>query len=526
MDYLTSGRSGQTYQVGQPLGGLGSQFYRGFNGAQEVLLRLATSANDIAALRTEAAWLDQLTHPQIVRLLDRGRSESLNFLVLEGPAERPLAELINQTDLAPTAALDIVVQVLTVLEAMHAAGIVWGRLRPQAFWVDKAGRLKLYDLSHAGEPISAATLTLAEALYIAPEHAAEAQPAVPGDVYAVGALAYELLAGRPPFAGGDITELAVKHLSEPAPDLQRVRSDLPSELTALIGRCLAKQPEQRPASAAALRAEMAVFHEQLVAAEQARMITCARCQGRVLPAERCPLCNAPLVAPQAPVARKPRKLLPLLAIGASLLVVIVALLNLGGENAAASALPTIPPTSGVTATALPQPTSAPTPLPTAAAAQEAPGSIRVAADDVADANIDLFQAQVAIEKNTVTAELSVAGVIDQQVNTATYQFFFDTDGNAATGDTSAPWAGMGADYTALYRSGDASAMLLRWDGTTWQAAGAATTTIAGGALRIQIPSERLNAPKTIHFAVLTTKPGANLADYAPARGAAAAVAGG
>ena len=522
MDYVTSGRSGQSYQVGQPIAAYGAQFYRGYHGTQEVVLRLVgTDPASTATLRAEAALLDRLDHQHVARLLDRGRNDQHFFLALEGPAERSLAELIDQSDLAPTASLDIVLQVLDILDVLHGAGVAWGRLRPQAFWVDKAGKLKLFDVQHAGEPITSATLTLPEATYLAPEQT----PSVRGDLYACGALAYEVLAGRLPFVGGDMTELAVKHLSEPTPDLGRVAPDLPAELVKLVTRCLAKSPDERPDSARELHSAFAAIHDQLVAAEQARMITCPRCQGRVLPAERCPLCNAPLVAKTIPAPRRKLKLLPLLAIGISVLAVLFMVMNLlGGQDAAASPLPTVGPTAAPAPTTQAAPTALPTPLPTAAAPAEAAGTVAVAADDVADPNIDLIRAQVAVDPKAILAELQVAGKIDVQPNESTYQLFFDTDSNRATGDHSAPWPQFGADYTVLYRSGDAAGMVLRWDGASWQGVGAATTTIDGGQIQFTIPAAWLGSPNTLRYAAMTTKPGPNLADFAPVRSAAGVIA--
>jgi len=306
MEYLTSGLSGQSYHLGQPLAAVGEGFHRGFAGTQEVTLRVAAAQPAaVAQLRAEATLLDRLAHPQIVRVRDRGRTPQTYFLVLDEPAERVLADLIQPGDLSPTVALDIVVQVCDIVAALHAAGIAWGRLRPQAFWVDRAGRLKLADLRGAGQPIGDTPLTMAEATYLSPELGGGQPPSAPGDVYACGVLAYELLAGHPPFIGASPTELVVKHLVEPAPDLLRTRPGLPPDLTALVARCLSKDPADRPASLAVLTAELGAIQARLQAEERGRMVVCPRCQGRILPTARCPLCNAPLnPAPAPPPQRR------------------------------------------------------------------------------------------------------------------------------------------------------------------------------------------------------------------------------
>jgi serine/threonine protein kinase len=528
MEHVTSGLSGQTYRVGQALPALGEGFCRGFVGTQEVTLRLAPAGTPaVALLRAEATLLDRLDHPQLARLVDRGRTTQTFFLVFGDPAGRPLAELIHQADLAATAALDIVTQVIAIVAALHAAGLAWGRLRPQAFWADKAGRLKLIDLRGAGEPVASGSLTLAQATYMAPELGAGQLPTESGDVYACAALAYELLAGRPPFIGASPTDLAVKHLVEPPPDLRRLRPELPAELATLIERGLSKAPADRPPSLAALREELAAIRERLLAEERARMLICPRCQGQVLPAERCPLCNAPLSPPPAAPQRRPRKLLPLIAIGLSCIALLCMLVgSLSGSSNAAASSPSIPPAPATpTSATTPSPTAVPTPAPTATAVRAPAGTFAAPAGDVADPDIDLIAVRASHKPGALTLELAVAGRIDGQAPQRIYQAFFDIDG-PDSGDRHTPWAALGADYAILYRSGEEAAMVLRWDGAGWQGVGTAAIEVNGGTMTMRTPAEWLDSTRTLRYGVLATNSGANLADYVPPRDSAGATLAG
>lgn len=532
MDVLTSGRSGIGYRVGEPVVGLDDGFYRGAGGGRDVLLRVVANGTPATTtLRGEAALLDQLDHPRIARLLDRGRTTHYHFLALDAQGDQPLADIISTTDLSPAAALGIVAQVSDVLVALHQAGVVWGRLRPHAFTVNKSGQLKLVDVRGAGLALHEApersdvvynVATLGDATYLAPEIGLEQTPTASGDIYACGVLLYELLAGQPPFTGATPAEVVMKHLSAPAPDLAALRPGLPPEVAGLVERCLAKTPADRPASAAELHAQLVALRDQLADEEEARLITCPRCQGRVFPAERCPLCNAPLAVAPGPVEQRKRRWLPLAAIAGSIIAMLAMLLNVAGKSGRVVVetlyTTSLPPTATVVAAApaaTPRPTREPTPVPTGAAIPTPRGAIAMPANDVNDPNIDLIKASVEITSEVV-AELDVVGRVAAQGDTRTYQIFIDTDGPAA-GDTSTPWQELAADYAVLYRTGDESAMALRWNGTAWQGVGAASTTLNGGRLIVSVPLAWLGNPPSLRYGIVTTNPGANLADYAPAR---------
>lgn len=526
MQHLTSGTTGRTYRLARPLPHFGEGFYQAFADTAEVTVRVAEAGTPAATALREEAWLLERIHsPRVAGLHDRGRSPTHVFLVLDGPAGQPLADLLGERDLTTTAALDLLLQALEALEALHAAGVAWGWLRPNAFWVDRAGKLKLVNLRGAGSGNPPGPRTLAEATYLAPECAPDAPPTLQADLYAWGALAFEVLAGRPPFNGSTVTELAIRHMSEPAPDLARIRADLPPDLCALVGRCLAKSPDARPPSAAEVRAALEPIARRLIDDELARSIACPRCQGRVPLQPRCPLCNAPLGVPAVPPARR-RRIGPLLVIAASALVslVLIGLLLGGGGPAEATDQPPATATAGTAApaaapagTAAPAPTRLPTPLPTATAAPVPAGVLAAPAGDVADPNIDIIRAWASSDDAEVIVAIDVAGQIHTAANRATYQVYFDQDGDPASGDRTTPWPGLGADLTALYRSGDAAAQVLRWQGDTWHGVGAAATEVRGGQLRLHIPRAWFGGAPPRRYAVLAANTEANLADVAPAR---------
>ena len=524
MELLTSGSSQQSYRIGPALSNLGESFYRGFVSSHEVTLRLATCDNmaAIASLQTEAALIERLSHRRIATLLDQGWTDKYFFLVLDGPAEGSLAEFITEAHFGVTASLDVLLQILEIVEILHHHGLAWGRLRPHAFWVDRSGKLKLMNLRGIGETAVSEPFTLTEAAYLPPEHSSGKSPTIASDMYSWGVIAYELLTGRTPFVGSNVAELAIKHLSDEPEDLARIRPDLPEEFVTLVKRCLAKKPEERPSSVVELRNELIPIQEQLLLHEQSQMIVCPRCHGEILPAERCPLCNAPLssISTNEPAPQRRRSIPKPLSItlkvaGFCLIIGIIVLGQMVGDPESAPN-----PAQGQDSIAQventePIPTSVPTPLPTATAEPLPEGTLTFAAADVPDPNIDVIRVRTAIEGDQLLTEVVVVGQISDQLNEATYQVFLDTDGSTDTGNRNTPWSNLGADYTLLYRSGYESATLLQWSNDTWQSVGVATTYIDGGVLSIQISSEWLGNLQELRYAVLTNNYGANIADYAP-----------
>src|SRR6185295_18524703 len=92
--------------------------------------------------------------------------------------------------------------------------------------------------------------------YMCPEQAAGEAVDPRGDVYSLGAVAFFMLAGRPPFEGASVGKLLTAHLTQPAPDLRTLRADVPPDLAAVVARCLAKDPKDRFQSANQLEAAL------------------------------------------------------------------------------------------------------------------------------------------------------------------------------------------------------------------------------------------------------------------------------
>jgi eukaryotic-like serine/threonine-protein kinase len=211
-------------------------------------------------LRREARAAGRLAHPGIARVLDlREDDAGRPYLVMELlHGESLAARLARAGPLAPAEAVRVVATAADALEVAHRAGIVHRDVKPGNVFVTSGGDVKLLDFGIASAANEAALTggdLLGTAAYLAPERMLGHDATPAADVYALGVLLYELLAGRPPFAGDTGTALAMAHVhARPAP-LGTVAPDkVPPALAAACERALAKDPAARPPSAAALAA--------------------------------------------------------------------------------------------------------------------------------------------------------------------------------------------------------------------------------------------------------------------------------
>nr|BEK66878.1 hypothetical protein KPHV_41050 [Kitasatospora purpeofusca] len=213
--------------------------------------------------RREARMLALLDHAGIVDVHDYGEEEPpdadgdrLAYLVMELVDGRPLDRVLAADGAFPPArALGLLAEALDALHAAHRRGIVHRDVKPSNLMLRADGRVTVTDFgiarSMAGTRLTASHAVIGTALYMAPEQA-EGKAVTPAvDLYAIGVVCYELLVGRPPFTGGGMLEVALKHLREPAPELP---GDIPPAVRAFVATALAKDPGDRFADAAAMAA--------------------------------------------------------------------------------------------------------------------------------------------------------------------------------------------------------------------------------------------------------------------------------
>jgi eukaryotic-like serine/threonine-protein kinase len=197
----------------------------------------------------EGRALARLSHPNVVTLIDRGSTESDDYLVFEYVEGKSLKELVKEKPLDPAEAGRIIGQVAEGLAAAHQAGMVHRDVKPQNILLDRNGHAKITDFGIATGPdwtrVTKAGSIIGSARYMSPEQVRSKPVDVRSDIYSLGVVMYEMLAGHPPFDGANMPEIARHHLNTPPPPLSQIRSDLPPGLEKTVMRCLEKLPEDR-----------------------------------------------------------------------------------------------------------------------------------------------------------------------------------------------------------------------------------------------------------------------------------------
>lgn len=204
--------------------------------------------------RTEARITAALTDPGIAQVYDYGESDSVAYLVMELVHGEPLAAILSRNGaLDPQVTLDIIEQAAKGLYAAHRNGVIHRDIKPGNLLVTEDGQVKITDFGIA-RALEAARLTrtgtvLGTAQYVSPEQASGSELTPASDIYSLGVVAYECLAGRPPFTADTPVALVLKHINTPPPPLPET---VPQAVRDLVSAMLAKDPAARPADGAEL----------------------------------------------------------------------------------------------------------------------------------------------------------------------------------------------------------------------------------------------------------------------------------
>ena len=213
----------------------------------------------VARFERETKLLATFDHPNLLRVLDHGRTETgVPWLVTELREGRPLSDDIVDLALTVDEVRAIGAQIASVLAAAHARGVVHRGLDPEAIFLVKDGRgdlVKVQDfgLAHLTDTGSEPALTqvgerLGRYEYMAPEYIEEDTLDARTDLYVLGVILFEMLAGQPPFVGRPVKVLRQHVEEEPWAPSDLAEGDVPDWLDALILALLAKDPDARPQS--------------------------------------------------------------------------------------------------------------------------------------------------------------------------------------------------------------------------------------------------------------------------------------
>ena len=215
----------------------------------------------VERFRREARSVAQLSHPNIVTVIDRGEEDGKQFIVFEVIEGDNLKELVERGGPLPVRrALELGLEVGRALAFAHGQGLIHRDVKPQNVLLNDEGHAKVTDFGIArsldGVGHTETGTVLGTSHYIAPEQARGEQIDAQTDIYSFGVVLYELLTGELPYPGDNFLTVAMKHVNDPSPNVLDRRPDTPLRLASLIERCMAKAPADRPASMADVVAEL------------------------------------------------------------------------------------------------------------------------------------------------------------------------------------------------------------------------------------------------------------------------------
>jgi serine/threonine-protein kinase len=227
----------------------------------------ATDPNFVERFRREAQSAANLNHPNIVSVYDWGKYSNTYFMAMEYVEGRTLADILRANGhVSSVQAAEIASEVSAALGFAHRNGVVHRDIKPANILIGSGGQVKVADfgIARAMNAPTESNLTqvgsvMGTATYFSPEQAQGGQPDPRSDLYSLGIVLYEMVAGRPPFTGDNPVGIAYKQVHDAPQPLNQLVADVPRPFEAIVAKLLAKKPEQRYADADALRDDLRRF---------------------------------------------------------------------------------------------------------------------------------------------------------------------------------------------------------------------------------------------------------------------------
>ena len=231
--------------------------------------RFAQDQEFVERFRREAKAAAGLNHPNVVGVFDRGEHEGTYYIAMEFLEGQTLKDIVTaEAPLAQERSIDLGVQILQAAGFAHSHGVIHRDFKPHNVIVDDHGHAKVTDFGIARAGASEMTETgsiMGTAQYLSPEQAQGHAVTATSDIYSIGVMLYEMLAGRLPFDGDSAVAVALKHLSEQPSPISQWRPDIHPALEAVVMAALAKDPAQRWQSAEDFAAGLEAARTQIQA---------------------------------------------------------------------------------------------------------------------------------------------------------------------------------------------------------------------------------------------------------------------
>jgi serine/threonine-protein kinase len=211
---------------------------------------MSEQADQLERFRQEARAVAKLSHPNVVSVIDAGEDGGHPYIVFEYVEGETLKQRVNRSGaLDPQEAIAYAIEIARGLSVAHARKMVHRDIKPQNILIDAEGRAKLTDfgisrqLEQDGMTVTGRVLGTTD--YVAPEQAM-GRPVDPrSDVYSLGVVLYEMLVGQVPFEADSQVGVAMKHVNEELPDVQRRRPEVSAAVALVVERATAKDPAER-----------------------------------------------------------------------------------------------------------------------------------------------------------------------------------------------------------------------------------------------------------------------------------------
>jgi serine/threonine-protein kinase len=224
-------------------------------------------AEQVERFRREARSVAQLSHPNIVTVIDRGERDGREYIVFEYVEGENLKQLVLRGALPVRRSLEIGIEVARGLSFAHRQGLIHRDVKPQNVLIPDGGEAKVTDFGIARSiDVHGLTQTgsvLGTSHYIAPEQARGGVVDERTDVYALGAVLYELLTGSVPYEGDNFVSVALKHVHDEIPAVAQLRPDVSPRLNAAVLKAMAKEPASRFRSMEELEGELEACRAEL-----------------------------------------------------------------------------------------------------------------------------------------------------------------------------------------------------------------------------------------------------------------------
>ena len=240
------------------------------------LLRPDISSDEetVERFSNELKYARKIIHKNVCRMFDLGEEEGTHYITMEYVSGEDLKRMIRMMGrLSPGQAVSITRQVCEGLAEAHKLGVVHRDLKPQNIMIDREGNARIMDFGIArslkAKGITDGGIIIGTPEYMSPEQVDGKDTDQRADIYALGVILYEMLAGKVPFEGDTPLSIAVKHKTELPQDPRKLNAQVPLDLSQLILKCLEKDKKKRPQSVEEVLSQISRIEQEVPASERA-----------------------------------------------------------------------------------------------------------------------------------------------------------------------------------------------------------------------------------------------------------------